>query len=44
MIEEVAKQVMGWRVTKSDNPNSEFDIYWNDIGIDSEKLTSLKPY
>ena len=44
LIEEVAKQVMGWRVTKSENPNAEFDIYWNDIGIDTERLTSLKPY
>lgn len=35
---------MGWRVTKSENPNSEFDVYWNDIGIDSDKLQSLKPY
>jgi len=44
LIEEVAKQVMGWRVSKSENPNAEFDIYWHDIGIDSEKLASLKPY
>ena len=35
---------MIWRVTKSENPNAEFDVYWNDIGIDSEKLQSLKPY
>ena len=35
---------MGWRVTKSENPNAEFDVYWNDIGIDSDKLQSLKPY
>ena len=35
---------MGWRVTKSENPNAEFDLYWNDLGIDSEKLQSLKPY
>ena len=35
---------MLWRVTKSENPNQEFDVYWNDIGIDSDRLTSLKPY
>ena len=35
---------MCWRVTKSENPNQEFDIYWNDIGIDSDRLASLKPY
>ena len=44
LIEQVAKQDMQWRVTKSENPNQEFDIYWNDIGIDSDKLSSLKPY
>ena len=44
LIEQVAKQDMQWRVTKSENPNQEFDVYWNDIGIDSDKLSSLKPY
>lgn len=44
LIEQVAKQEMNWRVTKSENPNAEFDVYWNDIGIDSDKLASLKPY
>ena len=44
MIEQVAKHDMGWRVTKSENEKAEFDIYWNDIGIDSERLASLKPY
>ena len=44
LIEQVAKQEMNWRVTKSENPNIEFDIYWNDIGVDSDRLASLKPY
>lgn len=35
---------MGWRVTKSENPNCEFDVYWNDIMVDSDKLASLKSY
>lgn len=35
---------MGWRIIKNDNPNSDFDIFWSDIGIDSDKLSSLKPY
>ena len=35
---------MGWRVSKSERPTAEFDIYWNDIGIDSERLMMLKPY
>lgn len=38
LIEQVAKNEMGWRVTKSENLNAEFDIFWNDIGIDTEKL------
>ena len=40
----MARQDLGWRVTKNENPNAEFDIYWHDIGIDSDKLQSLKPY
>ena len=44
LIEQVAKQEMNWRVSKTENPNAEFDVYWNDIGIDSERLASLKPY
>ena len=35
---------MGWRVSKSENPNAEFDIYWHDIAVDVEKMQSLKPY
>ena len=44
LIEQVAKQDMGWRVTKSENPNVEFDVFWNDICVDSDKLSSLKLY
>ena len=35
---------MGWRITKSENPAQEFDVYWNDLGIDNDRLTGLKPY
>ena len=35
---------MNWRVTKNENPLSEFDLYWQDLGIDSERLQTLKPY
>ena len=35
---------MAWRVIKTENPNADFDVYWNDIGIDSDRLSSLKPY
>ena len=44
MIEEVARDVMYWRITKQENPNSEFDVYWQDLGIESERLSTLKPY
>ena len=29
---------MDWRVTKSENPNVEFDIYWHDIFIEAHIL------
>ena len=35
---------MGWRVSKNENPLSEFDVFWQDLGIDSERLSSLKLY
>ena len=44
LIEKVAKEKLIWRVTKNENPLSEFDIYWSDLGIDSERLQTLKPY
>lgn len=44
MIEQVAKEDMHWRVTKNENPLSEFDVYWQDLGIESERLQTLKPY
>ena len=44
LIEKVAKEVMNWRVTKNENPVSEFDLYWQDLGIDSDRLQTLKPY
>lgn len=44
IIEQVAREVLGWKVSKSENLNSEYDLFWQDLGIDSEKLSSLKPY
>ena len=44
LIEEVARDVMFWRITKQENPNSEFDVYWQDLGIESDRLSTLKPY
>ena len=44
MIEEVAKTVMKWRVSKREDPNAEFDIMWQDLYIDNTQLKNLKPY
>ena len=44
MIEKVSKEKLIWRVTKNENPLSEFDVYWSDLGIDSDRLQTLKPY
>ena len=44
LIEKVSKEKLIWRVTKNENPLSEFDVYWSDLGIDSDRLQTLKPY
>ena len=44
MLEQVARESLNWRVTKNENPLSEFDLFWSDLGIDSERLQTLKPY
>ena len=43
MIKEVSKKVMGWRCTNNAE-NEEFDIFWSDLGVLSDKLTKLKNY
>ena len=43
MLEQVARE-MGWRISKNENPLSEFDLHWQDLAIDSERLQTLKPY
>ena len=43
MIEEVSNE-MGWRITKNQDPSTDFDLFWSDLGIDSDKLQTLKPY
>ena len=35
---------MGWRISRNENPMSEFDLHWQDLAIDSERLQTLKPY
>jgi tubulin polyglutamylase TTLL6/13 len=35
---------LGWRITRNENFNSEWDVYFADLGIDSEHLAQMKPY
>lgn len=36
LIDEVATQVMGWRVSKEEDfqKGADFDLWWSDLGID----------
>ena len=44
IVKDVAKVDLGWRVTRNENFNSEWDVYFADLGIDSEHLAQMKPY
>jgi hypothetical protein len=45
LIDEVAVQVMGWQVSKEEDwSKGEFDLIWNDLGVESALLASLKCY
>lgn len=45
MIDAVAKEVMGWRVSKEeDYTRGDFDLWWTDLGIDGSFLAQLKCY
>ena len=44
IVRDVAKVDLGWRVTRNENFNSEWDVYFADLGIDSEHLAQMKPY
>jgi hypothetical protein len=45
LIDEVAKEVLGWRVSKEiDYTKGDFDLWWSDLGIDSTFLSQLKVY
>jgi hypothetical protein len=43
-VKEVAKRDMQWRVSTNENLQSDWDIYFAELGVDSELLSSLKPY
>lgn len=44
IIDEVAKDVLGWRVSKDLDSSKDFDLWWSDLGIDSNFLSGLKIY
>jgi tubulin polyglutamylase TTLL6/13 len=44
IVRDVSKVDLGWRVTRNENFNSEWDVYFADLGIDSEHLAQMKPY
>ena len=44
IVRDVAKQDLNWRITRNENFNSEWDVYFAEFGIDSEHLMQMKPY
>ena len=43
MIDEVAKDVMGWRVSKEEDfTKGDFDLWWVDTAIDGHTLQQLR--
>jgi hypothetical protein len=45
LLERVATEHMGWRISKYDDwQNTQWDLLWFDLGIDSVLLSSLKGY
>lgn len=45
LIDQVATEVMGWRVSKEEDiTKADFDLWWSDIGIDGNTLQQLKFY
>ena len=44
VVPEVAKEELKWKVSRKENFNAEWDVYFADLGVDSEMLSSMKPY
>ena len=40
----MAKEDLKWRITRNENFNSEWDVYFAEYGVDSEMLSQMKPY
>jgi len=45
LIDEVAVNEMGWRVSKEqDWTKGEFDLWWSDLGVDGNFFSQLKSF
>jgi hypothetical protein len=45
LIDKVAKEVFGWRVSKEEDfKKGDFDLWWSDLAIDGHTLQQLKCY
>lgn len=45
IIDEVAREVLGWRVSKEFDPaRLDFDLWWSDLPVDSSFVSGLKNY
>ena len=43
MIPEVARE-LGWKVSRLESFNSDWDVWWTDQGVESDRLMIMKPY
>ncbi len=43
-MRDIVKQDLNWRITRNENFNSEWDLFFADLGVDSEMLSQMKPY
>ena len=45
LIDMVAKEVYGWKVSKEEDvTKADFDLLWSDLGIEGSQLQQLKCY
>mmetsp|Transcript_43854 Transcript_43854/g.42362 ORF Transcript_43854/g.42362 Transcript_43854/m.42362 type:complete len:118 (-) Transcript_43854:1291-1644(-) len=44
IIPEVAKADLNWKVSRNENFSAEWDVFWADLGVDSDMLSMMKPY
>lgn len=45
LLDEVVTQELGWRVSKDpDYAQSNWDVWWSDLGVDNVFLSQMRPY